>query len=424
MHLAGNLSDLLISLWRGLISCANTDDVATWPWAVLSDDDIWKAHGEAVHNAGRHISGSFDAKPRNIAEKINTDYKTWEFQLYTFGLGPALLYGILPEPYWINYCKLVITAEEVREAHDLLCSWHHKFEELYYQRREDRLHFVRLSVHQVIHLAPETIQKGPPICYAQWTMEWTIGNLKQEVWQPSNYFMNIAYEGVRCSCINALLAAVPQLNYSRTIPPTTAINIGDGFVLLHKRDKMPVYPPASDGSADAISAFLGAGHPHLKIKRSARLLLPNGQIARSAWREKLRPEDQLRCSRMIKFKLDGCIRFGEALYYTRIAVNEDNRANNAFHFANVALVQLFSPPDNALLQLSHTTVPTCQATQEVRVINIKDIVSVVGMIPHSPRLPSGEVGKHFFMLERPGLDVSHFIQTGQVDDEVDDSDTE
>ncbi|KAF9218944.1 hypothetical protein BS17DRAFT_863142, partial [Gyrodon lividus] len=294
--------------------------------------------------------------------------------LYTFGLGPALLYGILPEPYWINYCKLVrgfqimcqhsIMAEEVCEVHDLLCSWHHKFEELYYQRREDHLHFVRLCVHQVIHLAPETIQKGPPICYAQWTMEQTIGNLKQEVWQPSNYFMNIAYEGVRRSRINALLATVPQLNYSHAIPPTTAIDIGDGFVLLHKHDKTPVYPPASDGSAEAISTFLGTGHHHLKIKRSACLLLPNGQIARSAWREKLRPEDQLRCSCMIKFNLDGSIRFGEALYYTRIAVNEDNWANNTLHFANVALVQLFSPPDNTLLQLSHTTVSTCQATQE------------------------------------------------------------
>ncbi|KIK80268.1 hypothetical protein PAXRUDRAFT_159097 [Paxillus rubicundulus Ve08.2h10] len=156
------------------------DDVATWQWAVLSDDNIWKAHGEAIHNAGWHIPGLFDTKPHNIAEKINTDYKTWEFQLYTFILGPTLLYGILPELYWVNYCKLMqgfqimcqhsIMAEEVHEAHDLLCSWHHKFEELYYQRSEVCLHFVCLSVHQVIHLALETIQKGPPICYAQWTI--------------------------------------------------------------------------------------------------------------------------------------------------------------------------------------------------------------------------------------------------------------
>ncbi|KAG2747613.1 hypothetical protein P692DRAFT_201806426 [Suillus brevipes Sb2] len=37
------------------------------------------------------------AKPRNIMEKHNMSYKTWEFQLYTFGLTPSLLYGTLPE---------------------------------------------------------------------------------------------------------------------------------------------------------------------------------------------------------------------------------------------------------------------------------------------------------------------------------------
>jgi hypothetical protein len=40
-------------------------------------------------------------------EKLNTSYKTWEFQLYTFGLAPALLYNTFPEKYWINYCQLI-----------------------------------------------------------------------------------------------------------------------------------------------------------------------------------------------------------------------------------------------------------------------------------------------------------------------------
>ncbi|KAG1799205.1 uncharacterized protein HD556DRAFT_1204152, partial [Suillus plorans] len=41
MHLADNLSDLLISLWRGMIDCAATDDVTTWDWAVLHDAEAW-----------------------------------------------------------------------------------------------------------------------------------------------------------------------------------------------------------------------------------------------------------------------------------------------------------------------------------------------------------------------------------------------
>jgi hypothetical protein len=196
MHLAGLLSDLLLSLWRGTMDCAATDAIASWDWAVLKDGDTWEAHGAAVAAAGQHLPGSFDRKPRNIAEKINTSYKTWEFQLYLFALGPALLYGILPEPYWRNYCKLVqgfrmicqhsISFSEAGVAHDILAEWELEFETLYYQRREDRIHFIRPCAHQVNHLVTEAVQKGPPVCYAQWTMERTIGNLGQEIRQPSH----------------------------------------------------------------------------------------------------------------------------------------------------------------------------------------------------------------------------------------------
>ncbi|KAF8121390.1 hypothetical protein EV363DRAFT_1186300, partial [Boletus edulis] len=121
----------------------------------------------------------------------------------------------------------------------------------------------------------------------------------------------------------------------------------------------------------------------------ARLQLPNGQIARSAWREKLHNKENNRCACVIKFKMDRQISFGEVLYYTRLAVN-DPEAAQAFYFLNVALVRLFSPPDNQLLNMSYSVVASCQATQEIRVINVKDICSVVGMIPHSITLAGGE----------------------------------
>ncbi|KAG2110474.1 hypothetical protein BD769DRAFT_1674633 [Suillus cothurnatus] len=144
--------------------------------------------------AGPYLLPSFDQKPRNVAEKINTGYKTWEFQLYMFGLGPALFYNVLPQQYWANYCRLVrgfrlmcqhaTTTQDLQQANVLLCAWEREFELIYYRLREDRLHFVRPCVHQTNHLIAETIQKGSPVCYAQWTMERTIGNLGQEIRQP------------------------------------------------------------------------------------------------------------------------------------------------------------------------------------------------------------------------------------------------
>ena len=182
MHLASfNLADLLVSLWRGQLSDnETTDSVATWPWAVLRGD-TWEQHGKAVAEATPYLPGSFDRPPRNIAEKINSGYKAWEWLLYLYGLAPALLYGILPQPYYSHFCKLVQAMKIIQQyniktydlitAQQLLQSFAHEFETLYYQRQTSRLHFCRQSIHALLHLAPEVARLGPPICSSQWTME-------------------------------------------------------------------------------------------------------------------------------------------------------------------------------------------------------------------------------------------------------------
>jgi hypothetical protein len=308
MHLAGNLSELLLGLWRATLDCGPSDDIETWDWAILKDGEIWDAHGKEVERVGPYLPSSFDRKPRNIAEKLNTGYKTWEFHVYTFGLGPALLYNILPELYWANYCKLVrgfqlmcqhsITAEDLTDAHVLLCVWEREFEMIYYQLKEDRLQFVRPCVHQTSHLVPETIRKGPPICYAQWTMERTIGNLGQEIRQPSRPYANLSKEGVRRCQVNTLLSIIPELDEPPRGLPTGAIDLGDGYALLRKRDRYAMLPTGEP--ARAISDFLGHERVLPRIKRWARLLLPNGQVAHSAWRENLKELEQIRMSRNVK----------------------------------------------------------------------------------------------------------------------------
>lgn len=206
MHLTANLSDFLLSLWCGTLDCRPSDNIKTWDWAVLMDEDAWTIHEAVVENAGPYLPTSFDRKLCNISKKLNTDYKTWEFQLYMFGLAPALLYKILLCKYCSNYCQLVcefqlmyqhrITAQELVHAQALLCCCEWDFELLYYHCREDCIHFIHPCVHQTNHLVSETVCKGPSICYAQWTMERTIGNLGQEICQPSNPFVNLSQEGV------------------------------------------------------------------------------------------------------------------------------------------------------------------------------------------------------------------------------------
>ena len=91
---------------------------------------------------------------------------------------------------------------------------------------------------------------------------------------------------------------LPELDDAKPRLPPSAVDLGDGYVLLSKSDRYPVYP--SHGTGGAVAVFLGHPMEMLKIRQWARLLLPNGQIARSAWRELLRTSENVRIARMIK----------------------------------------------------------------------------------------------------------------------------
>ena len=112
----------------------------------------WKDHGQDVAACIPYLPGVSDCPPGNPAEKVSTGYKAWEFLVYIYGLGPALLHDVLPEKYWINFCKLVygmhiilqheIAADEMAKAHLALLDFWHKFEVLYCQWHAGRPHFV------------------------------------------------------------------------------------------------------------------------------------------------------------------------------------------------------------------------------------------------------------------------------------------
>lgn len=315
MHLATfNLSDLFLPLWRGIFDHDPLDLPSNWPWAVLRGE-IWESHGRDVEAATPYLPGSFDRPPRNIAEKITSGYKAWEWLLYLYGLAPALLFDILPDPYYSHFCKLVramriiqqyrISSSDLILANSLLQSFAHEFEILYYQRREDRLHFCRQSLHALLHLAPEVTRIGPPICSSQWTMERTIGNLGEEIRQPSNPYANLSQRGLLRCQVNALISMVPDLKPCKDSLPRGASDLGGGYVLLRARDRYQRTMKANE--AVALKKYLQNRHflalgegwaP--KITRWARLRLPNGQVARSKWKEALKPNNKIRTARNVK----------------------------------------------------------------------------------------------------------------------------
>jgi hypothetical protein len=160
------------------------------------------------------LLSSFDRPPHNIAEKLTSGYKAWEFLLYLYGLGPGLLYNVLPNPYYSNYCKLVygmhlmnqhsISLDNVHDANLALTSFAQEFEAIYCQHLSTRIHFVRPCIHSMVHLPCKVLRIGPPVCSSQWMLEWTIGNLGEEIKQPSNPFANLSQRGIWHAQVNAL----------------------------------------------------------------------------------------------------------------------------------------------------------------------------------------------------------------------------
>ena len=308
MHQAAiNMPDLLIPLWRGTMDAGPHDRVSAWPWAVLKDD-IWVNHGKDVAVATPFLPGSFDRPPRNPALKINSGYKAWEFLLYLYGLGPGVFLNVLPQPYYENFCNLVygmrivhqhhITRNQLLEASEHLSRFVMGFEQLYYQRRVDRLHFVRQSIHQVAHICAEIHRVSPPVCASQWTMERTIGNLTQELRQPSNPYANLTQRALLRSQINAVKAVVPELNFQSGQLPHGAILLPGNYGLLRKKDK--AQKSLRDCEQEALALYLGVYEPTVSVTRWARLRLPNGQIARSLWGEERRDQLNIRRARNIK----------------------------------------------------------------------------------------------------------------------------
>jgi hypothetical protein len=71
-----------------------------------------------------------------------------------------------------------------------------------------------------------------------------------------------------------------------------------------------------------------------------------------------------------------------------------------------ALVSVWSDPDADMLRRSSNTVYSCvyRGQTDLRVIDAKTIMSVVAMVPMTPR--DGDRSSRFFLLEKPGLEIT------------------
>ena len=135
-------------------------------------------------------------------------------------------------------------------------------------------------------------------------MERTIGNLGEEIRSHVHPYANLSQRGLQRCQINALKAMFPDLEESKDAIPRGAKDLGNGYILLRAREETARY--MEDAECKALKLYLqdtcNVDTPQNwspKISRWARLRLPNGQVARSAWKEKLRPLKKVRMARNV-----------------------------------------------------------------------------------------------------------------------------
>lgn len=180
--------------------------------------------------------------------------------------------------------------------------------------------------------------------------------------------------------------------------------------------------PVTAAEATAIRRFLLARGTRLnddievEVRRWGRLHLPITQIARTAWKESEKSDDDnLRVARNVKVCVFSFSHWSRLLKYVKISGPRGDVFAEILYFAilrvdasiyPVAVVSQYGPPHDALRRASSDTLLSCEANIRVSVVDVKKITSVVAMIPHNPIVGGIELGDRFYIVEKPGLDVA------------------
>lgn len=144
----------------------------------------------------------------------------------------------------------------------------------------DHLHFCWPSLHTLLHTCPEISRIGPGTYLTQYTMEWAIGDLRQQVHQPSNPFANLCQIALWCSQINALKSMCLKLDNTSNIPLLAySHDNGDGYIFLVPRQKRPTKLWGIE------KQIMEAEFQMSILRKWGQLRLLNGQIARSIFSE-------------------------------------------------------------------------------------------------------------------------------------------
>jgi hypothetical protein len=171
----------------------------------------------------------------------------------------------------------------------------------------------------------------------------------------------------------------------------------------------------------------GAIAMRYRERKTQEMRLPNGQVARSRFKEERSTLSNQRVSRNIKvfsiilmdptklsftqLQLNNEVKYGEVLFFF---LNEavDNTVDTTNYYA---LVSIYGPPNAGLLRDSSHALQACAyyGDDNLHVIRVASILSVVSMQPLPVSPDDVGLDNHWFVVEKSGIDDTEL--TGYID---------
>ncbi|KAJ7513079.1 hypothetical protein B0H11DRAFT_1843533 [Mycena galericulata] len=208
---------------------------------------------------------------------------------------------------------------------------------------------------------------------------------------------------------------IPDLEPKENPFPRGSLDLGDGYVLLTAMDSAA--RQVNEFESTAIKSYLTAAGQVLEdtwtplVVRWSRIRLPNGQVARSTWKESLKSIEQLRCARQVKILCDGRTRFAEVHFYMMFKIGEVRKP--------LAVISLYGEHHKRLYEDSSKMYVTMQhlGNLDVRVIDIKSIQSAVMLAPdeqYAKTYNDASALNRWYLMEKPGLKLMEMMGIEQA----------
>ena len=206
------------------------------------------------------------------------------FFFFCFGLRPALLFGILPEPIWWNYCKLV-------------CAFHISMQEEINSIETVEAYKLMIEFSDGLH--PKPLMLVLQLLFHS-------GHLKGQlaIWVKklnSTRIIISEWEAHHCQ-VNSLKVIISNIEPIKFLLPCRSEDLGDGFTLLKARDQTAhkVFNPHELHAIQKYVIRCGNDLSDLwetHVHWWACVWLPNGQVSWSSWKESTKSLNQLCMSR-------------------------------------------------------------------------------------------------------------------------------